>query len=62
MYIKFNEWITRFNPREGLVLHNVGYNDKGQYRPIMYRASLSEVATYYADPRPSFHRKYVCTL
>ncbi len=51
----------RFNAREGLILHNVGYNDdsSGKFRPILYRGSLAEVATYYADPRPPFHRKYV---
>ncbi|MGJ9385795.1 primary-amine oxidase [Salipaludibacillus sp. CF4.18] len=50
-YIKWQKWHIRFSftPREGLVLHTVGYEDKGEVRPILYRAALSEMVVPYAD-------------
>ncbi|XP_035707590.1 copper amine oxidase 1 [Folsomia candida] len=48
-----------FNAREGLVLYNINYNDKGHVRPLIYRASLSELFVPYGDPRPPYHRKMV---
>ncbi|MFD2215487.1 primary-amine oxidase [Metabacillus endolithicus] len=49
--IKWQKWDIRFSftPREGLVLHTVGYEDKGKTRPILYRAALSEMVVPYAD-------------
>ncbi|WP_112179792.1 MULTISPECIES: primary-amine oxidase [Paraliobacillus] len=49
--IKWQKWDIRFGftPREGLVLYNVGYEDKEKIRPILYRASLSEMVVPYAD-------------
>ncbi|KAG4217374.1 hypothetical protein PC116_g34145 [Phytophthora cactorum] len=32
-----------FNYREGIVLNNITYNDKGTVRPIFYRLSLAEM-------------------
>jgi primary-amine oxidase len=32
-----------FNYREGIVLNNITYNDKGTARPIFYRLSLAEM-------------------
>jgi primary-amine oxidase len=57
--ISWQKWRMRigFTPREGLVLYNVGYEDKGQVRPIMYRASLVEMTVPYGDPRPHHYRK-----
>jgi primary-amine oxidase len=46
-----------FTPREGLVLHRVGYEDGGRLRPIMYRASLSEMVVPYGDPSPVHYFK-----
>jgi primary-amine oxidase len=40
-----------FNPREGLVLHNVGWEEGGRVRPILHRASLVEMAVPYGDPK-----------
>jgi len=37
------------HPREGLVLQQVGYEDEGRVRPILYRAGLSEMAVPYGD-------------
>lgn len=49
--IKWQKWQVRvsFNWREGLVLHNVGYEDEGRLRPIMYRGSIAEMAVPYAE-------------
>lgn len=49
--IKWQKWHIRFGftPREGLVLHTVGYEDKGEIRPILYRAALSEMVVPYGD-------------
>jgi primary-amine oxidase len=57
--ISWQKWRMRigFTPREGLVLYNVGYEDKGRVRPIMYRASLVEMTVPYGDPRPHHYRK-----
>ncbi len=46
-----------FNSREGLTLHHLTYNDNGKIRPILYRASLSEMVVPYGDPGPTQNRK-----
>jgi primary-amine oxidase len=50
--VEWEGWSFRvgFDAREGLVLHQVGYADNGRVRPIMYRASISEMVVPYADP------------
>jgi primary-amine oxidase len=57
--IRWQKWRMRigFTPREGLVLYTVGYEDDGRVRPILYRASLSEMVVPYGDPRPGQWRK-----
>ncbi|MES4793489.1 MAG: tyramine oxidase, partial [Chloroflexota bacterium] len=40
------------DPREGLVLYTLGYEDGERVRPILYRASLCEMVVPYADPDP----------
>lgn len=50
-----------FNYREGLVLHNIRYEDGNKIRPLFYRISLSEMVVPYGDPRPPYHRKCVST-
>ena len=42
-----------FTPREGLVLNQVAYHDQGRRRPILFRASLSEMVVPYGDPSPT---------
>lgn len=51
-HIRWQKWSLRigFNAREGLLLHDVSYRDNGRDRPILYRASLSEMYTPYGDP------------
>jgi primary-amine oxidase len=50
--VTWRNWRLRFgfNLREGLVLYQIGFNDAGRLRPILYRASVSEVLTAYGDP------------
>ena len=52
--VRWQRWRLRlgFTAREGLVLHTVGYEDKGQVRPVIWRASVAELFIPYADPRP----------
>jgi len=50
--VAWQKWRFRYtmHPREGLVLHTVGYDDNGKTRSILYRASLSEMVVPYGDP------------
>jgi len=49
-HVGFTQW-------EGLVLHQIAYNDKGRIRPVIYRASIAEMVVPYGDPRDPNHRK-----
>ena len=53
--VRWERWQLRvgFTTREGLVLHQVGYEDNGRLRPVLYRASFSEMAVPYGDPSPT---------
>ncbi|MEL6553791.1 MAG: primary-amine oxidase [Cyanobacteria bacterium J06621_11] len=57
--ISWQKWNIRigFTPREGLVLHNVTYQDGDNTRPVFYRASLAEMTVPYGDPAPHHYRK-----
>jgi primary-amine oxidase len=59
--VSWQKWKFRigFNPREGMVLHTVSYNDGGEERPIIFRASLVEMFIPYGDPAPTQYRKNV---
>ncbi|MBV9730979.1 MAG: primary-amine oxidase [Pseudonocardiales bacterium] len=59
--VAWQKWRLRigYNPREGLVLHQVGYEDRGHLRPILYRASVSELYVPYGDPNPTHRIKNV---
>ncbi|HEY6186058.1 MAG TPA: primary-amine oxidase [Pyrinomonadaceae bacterium] len=50
--VRWQKWRFRYtmHPREGLVLHLVNYEDDGRMRPVLYRASLSEMVVPYGDP------------
>jgi primary-amine oxidase len=54
--VSWQKWRFRFSmhPREGLVLHNIGHEDSGRIRSILYRASLSEIVVPYGDTDPSW--------
>ncbi|HYW27200.1 MAG TPA: primary-amine oxidase [Terriglobales bacterium] len=59
--VRWQKWRFRigFTPREGLVLHTLAYQDGDTLRPIIYRASLTEMFIPYGDPKPTHHRKNV---
>ncbi|GAA3735599.1 primary-amine oxidase [Plantactinospora mayteni] len=52
--VRWENWSFRvgFDPREGLVLHQLGFTDGGRERPVLYRASVAEMVVPYADPSP----------
>jgi primary-amine oxidase len=51
-FIEWQNWsmVIGFNSREGLTLHDIRYTDMGIARPIIFRASLSEMVVPYGDP------------
>ncbi|KAL4905593.1 hypothetical protein BDW74DRAFT_185119 [Aspergillus multicolor] len=53
--VYWQKWRFRvgFNSREGLVIHNITYDN----RSVFYRLSMSEMTVPYGDPRAPFHRK-----
>jgi primary-amine oxidase len=57
--IRWQKWRLRigFTPREGLVLYTVKYEDRGNLRSILYRASLCDMVVPYGDPSESSYRK-----
>ncbi len=52
--LSWENWDLRvgFNGREGLTLHDVAFTYQQERRPILYRASISEMVVNYADPTP----------
>jgi primary-amine oxidase len=57
--VRWQRWQVHvgFTAREGLVLNRLGYEDGGRLRPIMHRASLSEMVVPYGDPSPTHYFK-----
>jgi primary-amine oxidase len=57
--VRWQRWQLHvgFTAREGLVLNRVSYDDGGRRRPIMHRASLSEMVVPYGDPSPTHYFK-----
>ncbi len=51
-FVQWQKWSVRltFDPYEGLVLHQVSYNDAGRERSILHRASITEMVVPYGDP------------
>ncbi|MBN9199789.1 MAG: tyramine oxidase, partial [Microbacterium chocolatum] len=54
-HVTWGNWKLQvgFDMREGLVLRNLTYRYDGEDRPILYRASISEMVVPYADPQPT---------
>lgn len=50
--VRWQGWRFRIghDPRSGLVLHTVGYEEAGKVRSVLYRGSLSELYVPYGDP------------
>jgi primary-amine oxidase len=59
--VSWQKWRLRvgFNAREGLVLHQISYADRGRVRPVVYRAALSEMVVPYGDASPTHWNKNV---
>ncbi|EGX48715.1 hypothetical protein AOL_s00079g354 [Orbilia oligospora ATCC 24927] len=51
-----------FNYKEGIVLNNITYNDKGNERPIFWRLSLVEMVVPYGNPDMWHFRKHAFDL
>jgi len=53
-HIEWEKWSldVGFDVREGVVLHNIGFDDAGVRRPIIRRASIAEMVVPYGDPAP----------
>src|SRR5580693_8132569 len=57
--LRWQKWSLRigFNYREGLVLHQIAYDDDGQVRPVAHRLSLAEMVVPYRDTSPEHYRR-----
>ncbi|MBB3396433.1 primary-amine oxidase [Rhizobium sp. BK060] len=57
--VEWQNWSFRigFTPREGLVLHELGIKDQGKHRPVIFRASVTEMVVPYADPTANHYWK-----
>lgn len=57
--VRWQNWSFRigFTPREGLVLHQLAYDDEGRTRSILARASVCEMVVPYGDPGEQYYRK-----
>ena len=51
-----------FNYREGMVLSNISFNDKGNERPVFWRMSLAEMVVPYGNPEHPHQRKHAFDL
>ncbi len=60
-HLTWQKWDLRVavHPREGLVLHDIGYTDRGERRSLCHRASIAELVIPYGDPNPTTHFKNV---
>jgi primary-amine oxidase len=50
--VRWDRWRFRWtnHQREGLVVHQVGFEDQGKLRSILYRGSIAEMLVPYGDP------------
>ncbi len=57
--IRWQKWKLHvgFTLREGLVLSGISYQDGGEERSILHRASCSSMIVPYGDPSPTQHLK-----
>lgn len=58
--VEWQNWKVHvgFNYREGIVLNNITYNDKGNERGVFYRISLAEMVVPYGNPEHPHQRKH----
>ncbi|PXW23436.1 primary-amine oxidase [Paraburkholderia caballeronis] len=57
--VSWQNWKFRvgFTPREGLVLHQLSWDDGKTARPVIYRASVTEMCVPYSDPTTNHYWK-----
>jgi primary-amine oxidase len=57
--VTWQKWrlLLGWTAREGVVLFDVRYDDRGDMRPVLYRASVSEMVVPYGDPAPTHVHK-----
>lgn len=58
--LRWQKWEmrVRFDPREGMILHNITFDHGGSApRPILHRASMPEMTVPYAETQAPFHRR-----
>jgi primary-amine oxidase len=57
--VSWQNWSFRvgFTPREGLVLHQLSWQDGERTRPVIWRASVTEMVVPYADPTTNHYWK-----
>jgi primary-amine oxidase len=57
--LEWQRWSMRlgFNPREGLVIHTLEYEEEGRVRPVAHRMSFAEMVVPYRDPTPDHMRR-----
>ncbi|KAJ5196931.1 Copper amine oxidase N2-terminal [Penicillium cf. viridicatum] len=62
--IEWQNWNIHvgFNYREGIVLNNITFNDKGNVRPVFWRLSLAEMVVPYGNPEHPHQRKHAFDL
>jgi primary-amine oxidase len=53
-HLEWEKWSldVGFDVREGVVLHNLAFDDGDRRRPIVKRASIAEMVVPYGDPSP----------
>ena len=53
-HVEWEKWSldVGFDVREGVVLHNIAFQDGDRKRPIINRASIAEMVVPYGDPSP----------
>ena len=58
--VSWQNWSFRvgFTPREGLVLYTLSFRDGERDRPVVYRASVSELVVPYAETRGDHYRNH----
>jgi primary-amine oxidase len=53
-HVEWEKWSVDvgFDAREGVVLHNIAFQDGDRKRPVINRASIAEMVVPYGDPSP----------
>ncbi len=60
-HVSWQNWDFRFgfDPRQGVILHDVGFRDGDRRRRVIYEIAMSEMFVPYQDPTPAwYYRTY----